>query len=112
MDKQLTYKCPNCGGAIAFDPGAQKMKCPYCDTEFEMDALRDMDAALNEDGKDAMHWDTSSGTQWQAGETDGMRIYACQSGDGGIHLKTVAYNIECFQNCIVLVLRQDAIFVV
>ncbi len=84
MDKQLTYKCPNCGGAIAFDPGAQKMKCPYCDTEFEMDALRDMDAALNEDGKDAMHWDTSSGTQWQAGETDGMRIYACQSCGGEI----------------------------
>ena len=40
MDKQLTYKCPNCGGAIAFDPGAQKMKCPYCDTTFDLETLK------------------------------------------------------------------------
>ena len=26
------YKCPCCGGAIAFDSTLQKMKCPYCDT--------------------------------------------------------------------------------
>ena len=95
MDKQLTYKCPNCGGAIAFDPGAQKMKCPYCDTEFEMDALRDMDAALNEDGKDAMHWDTSGGTQWQAGETDGMRVYACKSCGGEILADENAGALSC-----------------
>ena len=25
------YKCPCCGGAIAFDSGIQKMKCPFCD---------------------------------------------------------------------------------
>ena len=30
MDIQ-EYKCPNCGGAVKFDSGAQKMKCPYCD---------------------------------------------------------------------------------
>ena len=33
------YKCPCCGGAIAFDSTVQKMKCPYCDTEFEMEAF-------------------------------------------------------------------------
>ena len=33
------YKCPCCGGAIAFDSTRQKMKCPYCDSEFEMEAL-------------------------------------------------------------------------
>ena len=38
------YKCPCCGGAIAFDSTIQKMKCPYCDTEFEMDALKGYDA--------------------------------------------------------------------
>ena len=31
------YKCPCCGGAIHFDSAIQKMKCPYCDTEFEME---------------------------------------------------------------------------
>ena len=84
MDKQMTYKCPCCGGAIAFDPHAQKMKCPYCDTEYEMDALRDMDTALNEDGKDSMHWNIAGGEQWQANETAHMRVYACQSCGGEI----------------------------
>ena len=44
------YKCPCCGGAIAFDSKIQKMKCPYCDTEFEMDALKGYDAELRNDG--------------------------------------------------------------
>ena len=37
------YKCPCCGGAIHFDSTIQKMKCPYCDTEFEMEALQGYD---------------------------------------------------------------------
>ena len=31
-------KCPCCGGAIEFNSSVQKMKCPYCDTEFTIDA--------------------------------------------------------------------------
>ena len=40
------YKCPCCGGAIAFDSGIQKMKCPFCDTEFEMETLETYDSEL------------------------------------------------------------------
>ena len=36
MTTLLEYKCPNCGGAIEFNSSIQKMKCPYCDTEFDM----------------------------------------------------------------------------
>ena len=47
----LEYKCPCCGGAIAFDSRIQKMKCPYCDTEFEMETLKQFDEEyLEEDG--------------------------------------------------------------
>ena len=46
------YKCPCCDGAIAFDPGIQKMKCPYCGTEFEMEALASYDDALSREGTD------------------------------------------------------------
>ena len=35
----LEYKCPSCGGALQFESDLQKMKCPYCDCEFEMEAL-------------------------------------------------------------------------
>lgn len=51
------YKCPCCGGAIAFDSKIQKMKCPYCDTEFEMDALKGYDAELQNEQTDDMEWD-------------------------------------------------------
>ena len=40
MSDILEYKCPCCGGAVTFDARAQKIKCPYCDTEFDPDTLR------------------------------------------------------------------------
>lgn len=30
----LSYKCPNCGGRLDFDPDLQKCKCPYCLSAF------------------------------------------------------------------------------
>lgn len=42
----LEYKCPCCGGAINFDSKLQKMKCPYCDTEFDMETLKSYDEDL------------------------------------------------------------------
>ena len=31
----LEYKCPNCGGGLELNPTNQKMKCPFCLSEFE-----------------------------------------------------------------------------
>ena len=73
MDQLLEYKCPCCGGSIGFDSGSQKLKCPYCDTEFEMDALNGYDAELLNEQTDDMEWATSAGSEWQEGETDGLR---------------------------------------
>ena len=66
------YKCPNCGGAIAFDSTLQKMMCPYCDTEFDMETLSSYDDGLQNE-QDNMEWETSAGGQWQDGEADGLR---------------------------------------
>ena len=78
------YKCPCCGGAIAFDVGVQKMKCPYCDTEFEMEALRSFDDDLLEDAPDDMNWDTDAGSDWTEGEANGLKVYVCHSCGGEI----------------------------
>lgn len=83
MSTLLDYKCPCCGGAIEFNSTAQKMKCPYCDTEFEMDALREYDAEIQNDQQDDMNWDTSAGAQWQ-GEDENFVTYICQSCAGEI----------------------------
>lgn len=78
------YKCPCCGGAIAFDSGIQKMKCPFCDTEFDMETLAGYDADLQSDSADNMVWETTAGSEWQEGEADGLRSYACKSCGGEI----------------------------
>ena len=56
MQNMQEYKCPCCGGAIAFDSTIQKMKCPYCDSEFEMETLKAMDEQLKEGKSDSMEW--------------------------------------------------------
>jgi DNA-directed RNA polymerase subunit RPC12/RpoP len=84
MASQLEYKCPCCGGAIAFDSTLQKLKCPYCDTEFDVGTLAAYDEELQHDTADDMNWDVEAGSEWQPGETDGMRTYVCRSCGGEI----------------------------
>ena len=79
----MEYKCPNCGGAIRFDTAAQKMKCPYCDTEFDMDTLKDYDNILNGDEKETINWSAPKGS-WEEGERDGLSVYSCNSCGGEI----------------------------
>lgn len=83
MSDILEYKCPCCGGAIEFDSSLQKMKCPYCDTEFDMETLASYDAGLK-DEQDSMEWETSAGGEWQEGEANGLRSYICRSCGGEI----------------------------
>lgn len=78
------YKCPCCGGAIGFDSSIQKMKCPFCDTEFEMETLQSYDADLQSEGGDNMTWETTAGTEWGEGETDGIKSFVCKSCGGEI----------------------------
>ena len=72
MAQLQEYKCPCCGGAIAFDSTIQKMKCPYCDTEFEMETLQGYDSVLKNEQPDDMRWEATAGSEWQEGEADGL----------------------------------------
>ena len=79
----MEYKCPCCGGKVEFDSTTQKMKCPFCDSEFDVQAMLSMDDALANAEPDSMQWE---GTQdaWHEGETEGMRVYTCNSCGGEI----------------------------
>ena len=78
------YKCPCCGGAIEFDSSLQKMKCPYCDTEFEMETLAAYDEELKGDSESTFNWDISPGTEWKEEETGSLYSYICNSCGGEI----------------------------
>ena len=78
------YKCPSCGGQIEFDSSSQKMVCPYCDNEFEVETLAAYDEALKNDTGDDMKWEDGPANEWEDGETDGLNVYVCKSCGGEI----------------------------
>lgn len=72
----MEYKCPCCDGAIAFDAGTQRMKCPYCDTEFDVETINQQVEADIPQEEPVWRQEQS---QWQEGE---VSAYVCQSCGG------------------------------
>ena len=104
METLLEYKCPACGGALSFDASLQKLKCPYCDTEFEVEALRELDEALKQEQPSDFTWESQPEGQWSEDETQNLRSYICQSCGGEIvgDLNTAATNCPYCDNPVVM----------
>ena len=66
------YKCPNCGGPLAFRGDLNKMACEYCDSQFDMSEFS-QDTQVKEEVTD---WQQSS-TQQMDGA--GMKEYVCNT---------------------------------
>ena len=82
----VEYKCPCCSGAITFDSTIQKLVCPYCNTEFEVDAVLDFNEAQAEsENQQEPNWDQytehSDNEDWQQDE---LTVYTCSSCAGEI----------------------------
>ncbi len=90
MSTILEQKCPCCGGAVEFNTGAQRLKCPYCDTEFDITAMPEDTSNQVEQ----INWN-SQGAHWGAGETDSMSVYACNSCGGEIVADTTTGATTC-----------------
>lgn len=84
MAELKEFKCPACGGALEFNSSSQKMKCPYCDTVFEVEALNAYSEEAKGDKEDDMSWEAREENRWQEGEAEGMRVYICNSCGGEI----------------------------
>ncbi len=92
MAELLDYKCPACGGALEFDTATQKMKCPFCDSVFDVSELQQKDEVLDtqqadmgqQPQQDEFNWDSTAGQQWGSGETDNMSVFVCKSCGGEI----------------------------
>ncbi len=66
------YKCPNCGGPLAFRGDLNKMVCEYCDSQFDMSEFS-QDTQVKEEVTD---WQQSA-TQQMDGT--GMKEYVCNT---------------------------------
>lgn len=49
MSGILEHKCPACGASVVFDAKKQKVSCPYCGTEFEVNEFADKSEEFKND---------------------------------------------------------------
>ncbi len=75
----LEYKCPNCGGGLELNPVNQKMKCPFCLSEFEQAEIERIfaeqeKAKFNTDGAEE-----EEKARKDAEFSGSTNIYRCQS---------------------------------
>lgn len=75
------YKCPNCGGALEFDSDIQKLRCPFCKSEYSADEFEEKIEAPEQDD---ISWNIKAGSQWENGEAESLRSYVCKSCGGEI----------------------------
>lgn len=107
MSGTTEYKCPTCGGTLAFDSASQKLKCPYCDSQFDIDQFETPEHVQGEDtgqqaagtesqpGTGGMNWNVEPGSEWAEGEQAGMNIYSCQSCGGEIVCEETTASATC-----------------
>ncbi len=79
----MEYKCPSCGAAISFDVSTQKMKCPFCGSEFDTASLQQYDEILQQQPGDNVQWN-SSDAEYIGSAEDGMKVYSCSSCGGEV----------------------------
>ena len=78
MSKAIEYKCPNCGGPLQFDSHSQKIVCPYCDGEFDIDTVENYNKELADAKPDEMNWKASS-SEYTEEELSNLSLYHCDS---------------------------------
>lgn len=78
----ISYKCPNCGGDLRFDPSSQKYKCEYCISLFSQEELEAANPQASKEKDEAPHMHSrqraQEASQGSGGE-QGAVVYACPS---------------------------------
>jgi len=95
MSDLQEYKCPACGGGVTFDSTSQQMKCPFCDTIFEIEDLKAYNNEIDITKESKMDWYMQTKDDWREGELDGMAVYSCKSCGGEIVCDSTISATKC-----------------
>lgn len=100
----MIYKCPNCGGALKYDPVSKKMICEYCISYFDPEEVSDK----TENSKDVKEEMAAGSEEAQFSGLDDnymeCNIYSCTSCGGELMvngLETSTFCAYCGQPTIV-----------
>ncbi len=84
MGDIIEHKCFKCGGALKFDVTSQKVKCSYCDAEYEAaDLMADEESKV--ELKDDINISADAGKEWDSNEQDSLTVYCCESCGGEVY---------------------------
>ena len=82
----ITYKCPNCGGDLTFDPASGKYKCEYCLSSFTQEEAEranpkaaealngEDDAAGAQEASDAQKESSTEETKGETGRSSCLHL--------------------------------------
>ena len=76
------YKCPNCGGSIAFDSDSQKLKCNHCSNTYDFAEIEQYQNTLAQ--ADDIEINVTQDNFFDEHEAVGMSVFTCQSCGGEI----------------------------
>lgn len=83
MSDLQQFKCPACGGTITYNGTSNKLKCNYCGTEFDLDALSQYNQNLNQSIEREDFKFENPDTVW-AEDANDVHYYICNSCGGEI----------------------------
>lgn len=84
MSDLLIYKCPCCDGAIEFDSTSQKLRCPFCDTEFEAESVEAYNTDITSEDDSIDNWEDDTQSEWDDEESKNILEYSCSTCGGVI----------------------------
>ena len=77
MSSTVTYKCPNCGAGLLFDPESAQFKCEFCISSFTED---DLGMNQKDGGTGQPHAGTTADDEARDGEfAEELNEYHCES---------------------------------
>ena len=80
----IEYKCPCCGAGLPFGSDTQQMTCEYCDTIFDVDAVRAYNEDSTANSQETFVWEKDKPQEWSEAEWASMRMFQCPSCGGEI----------------------------
>ena len=78
MSDIQNVKCPCCDASLSWKPGATKVICEYCGSEFDPSIFDEMKSDFKENDT----WDDVDHEMWSEEEAKGLTVFHCKSCGG------------------------------